>query len=664
MYKVKYLFGKLREHRRELGNLGTVKWLLFAVRFRTLAFLTKGKIFLRGEGNIKREKDDARLIMKNGRRVFIFATVPYYDIGGGQRSAQLAKTFNRFGYEVFYAYAAESSESKIYTMEIPTVRHLNVLNYKIEDFAEQIRRGDIVILEFPHNAFLPFVDIAKKKGAKLVYENIDNWETSLGDMMFSRAALKEILKKSDVLVGTARPLVEQLKGYLKEYNIKKNILYVPNAVDDMVFDSRKVYDKPKDLVTGKKTFIYYGSLWGEWFDWDLVYGIAKKYPDYSVILIGEEKCVQNKVDVAPENVHFLGVKKQAELPAYLSYSDIALIPFKVDRIGKYVSPLKVFEYIAMGKTVLSTSLPEVVNYPGVLIGDTIKEWNDLLKKNISNNLKDGKKFIATNSWASRCSQILASLKVVDEKKCDAKFYKNLSIVVLNYNNRNCVFDCIDSLIRFNDRYKYDIIVVDNNSTDGTYEELMKKYGGKIKLLRNKKNGCSSGRNLGIANCETDYIMFLDSDQFALNPYWLDVFFEVAMNYNFGAIGWSGGWLKAPKRGMSSIVDDYPYRYVPADVIARKDLEYLATDGMLMKIDIVKKVGCFDEQYDPTCFEDTDLSFAIRDCGLDLLYCPYLGVYHLPHQTTKSGSSEHNKLLRKNERKFIDKWTKRNKKLFF
>lgn len=64
------------------------------------------------------EKDNVTL--KNGRFVYIFGTVPYYDVGGGQRSSQLAKTFNRMGYAVSYIYAFDSSESKTFYLSMHT----------------------------------------------------------------------------------------------------------------------------------------------------------------------------------------------------------------------------------------------------------------------------------------------------------------------------------------------------------------------------------------------------------------------------------------------------------------------------------------------------------------------------------------------------------------
>lgn len=666
MNKIKYLAGKLKEHHEELGGnfFETSKWLVKAVRFRILA--RRSWALASNEGNLKDNLTET-MIEKKSPDIFIFATVPFYDIGGGQRSAQLAKTFNILGYRVHYIFGAHANESKIFAMEVPTLTHKYIDDYSLDEFNKNITKDSVVILEAPNSKFCPYVQIAKKRKAKIVYENIDNWETSLGTSIFDEQSLFTILKLSDALVGTAKPLIKQLRNYSKKIGIKTDIHYIPNAVNDTLFDVYKEYQKPNDFISGEKTLIYYGSLWGEWFDWDLIYGIAKKFPSYSILLIGEKENIPEKVKNAPENVHFLGIKSQSELPAYLAFSDVALLPFKVDKIGEYVSPLKIFEYIAMGKMVLSTKLPEVIGYPNTYVGDSLQEWVKCLK-NIQKekiDLDSSAKFIEKNNWYDRCVKILQAINM-PEKTDLSKFKNNLDIIILNYNNYNCIFRCLDSVLEYSKRYKYHIVVVDNGSKDGSYEKLKKEYADthKIQLLRNNKNGCSSGRNLGIKNSKADYVLFLDSDQFAKHPFWLDIFFDLySTNKKIGAIGWGAGWVRRKKYDSAPTVDCYPYKFMPANVIARSDIDYLATDGMLVSRATLNKVGMFDEIYDPTCYEDTDLSFAIRNINKDLLYCPYLGIYHLPHQTTHGGGVDHDLLIEKHADIFEEKWKKINPNLF-
>lgn len=607
------------------------------------------------------KEDRSACTMKQGRNVFLFSIIPYYDIGGGQRSSQLAKTFNKMGWNVHYIYRFPSSDfnEKNY-IPIPCVMHMHIDALDMDTFRQLVKSDDLLVLEGPVDAFVPYVLTAKEAGARIVYENIDNWETSLGNGIYNdRRSLDTILTASDLLVGTAKLLEQQLQGYCADLNIEKDVIYLANAVDDEVFAPRLNYDLPNDMVLGSKTLLYYGSLWGEWFDWELIFNVAKARNDVSINLIGDFKPITRIVKNAPENVHFLGLKTQAELPAYLKHADIALIPFKPGEIGDYVSPLKIFEYIAMNKTVLSTALPDVSGYPNLFVGADLDAWLAVIDGSIVPDEAATEAFTAANTWANRVEKMLDKVYPERALRCEEKFYSKLSIVVLNYNNKGIIDKCVASLLRYRDRYAYEVVVVDNQSKDGSYEQLQEKFGDRITLVRNSKNGCSSGRNLGVKISKGDYLLFLDSDQWATDCYWLDTYFHIHETAdNFGAVAWNGGWFDKYAAGYM-IVDSYAFRCMPPSAQYRGDIGYLATCGFLMDKALFNEIDGFDEYYDPTCYEDTDLSLKIRDAGREFYYCPHLGVVHLPHQTTKAGTESHLKRITEKQKYFANKWRKRN-----
>ncbi len=241
----------------------------------------------------------------------------------------------------------------------------------------------------------------------------------------------------------------------------------------------------------------------------------------------------------------------------------------------------------------------------------------------------------------------------------AKYYGRLSVVVLNYNNKGIIDKCVDSLLAWNDRYGYEIVVVDNQSTDGSFEQLTKKYSSRIRLVRNRKNGCSSGRNLGVESSKGEYILFLDSDQWATDAHWLDSYLHICDTAeNFGAVAWNGGWFDRYAAGYM-IADNYAFRSMPPSALYRSDLGYLATCGFLMSKALFEEIDGFDEYYDPTCYEDTDLTLKIRHAGRECYYSPCLGVVHLPHQTTKAGSEAHMKRITEKQKYFAEKWRQLN-----
>lgn len=650
------IINKIKDYRKDHTRKETINWLYNCIVFKLMR--RKPYIMDFDEISIK-DKEKQEITLNQRKKIFIFGNIPYYDIGGGQRSSQLAKTFYKMGFPVYYLYAYPSSESKIHNIPMPMIMHNDLKKVGLERLSNLMNENDLCIFESPCEKFEEYIKLAKSKKAKIVYENIDNWETSLGVGVLHKETLNELLKDANLLVGTAKPLVTQLEEYCQDLKIKRDIKYLANAVDDEMFFPLKQREKPEDLVIGSKTLIYYGSLWGEWFDWEIVFGVAKANPDYEINLIGDYQGIMNIVTKSPKNVHYLGLKKQEELPAYLKYSDYALLPFKVGKIGDYVSPLKIFEYISMNKIVLATSLPDIKDYPNTYFGDTAEEWNKLLKKKLKVDEQKSDEFVSKNNWYNRTCQILDTLYKNESEKCQKEFYNNISIVVLNYNNKGIIDRCIDSLLRYNKRYSYEIIIVDNKSTDGSLEQIKTKYKDKIKIVENEKNGCSSGRNLGVKNATKEYIMFLDSDQWAMNEYWIEPYFEILNKVpNVGLIGWAAGWFN--KYGKAyHVVDSFAYRYMPQSGLCRKDIGYLGSGGMMIKKELFDKVEGFDLFYDPTCYEDTDLSLKIRNEGLEIYYCPYLGVMHLPHQTTKSGSSAHKKLTNEKQEYFTKKWNEKN-----
>ncbi len=590
---------------------------------------------------------------KEMRTVFIFASVPFYDVGGGQRSAQMAKIFNNLGYQVHYIYGFECNEENVPDMFIPTNTHKMIDEIDENWFRNIITPDAIVIFEIPFIKFEPYFEMAKKFGCYTIYEHIDNWDSSLGCLFYDKTVFEAFVGRSDLITVTAKLLGEKISQVSS-----RDYIYLPNAVNTEVFEPSKTYECPKDLVVAKnsgKTLIYFGSLWGEWFDWEKIEYLSEKCADCEINLIGDYSGIKDRVNSMRKNVHFLGLKRQTELPAYLKFSDIALLPFKNCEIGKYVSPLKIFEYIAMNKKIISTTLDDIQNYPNVYCSDNKEEWVNLVYQ--SNEIIDASDFITSNNWFARCGEIIE--RANDNGIKDI----SISIIVLNYNNKNVIERCINTLLAHNSRYHYEIIVVDNGSKDGSYEMLKEKYNEKIILVQNKKNGCSSGRNLGVKHAKGEFICFLDSDQWIVSDYWLDSAIQILQKRNaIGAVSWNAGWF-APGTTTGPIVDYLPNRGMSsANVWFRTDIAYLATSGMLMGKQLFEEIGGFDTYYDPTCYEDTDISLKIRDHGFEIAYCPYMSIMHLPHQTTKSGSPQHTELMNRNGTYFYEKWKEKNPKL--
>jgi len=103
----------------------------------------------------------------------------------------------------------------------------------------------------------------------------------------------------------------------------------------------------------------------DWVDLDLLAEVAKRRPRWHIVLIGDADSGVNLATYRDvPNMHFLGRRPYASLPAYCKCFDVGLIPFKINDLTKAVNPIKLREYLAAGLPVVSTPLPEVAAFNG------------------------------------------------------------------------------------------------------------------------------------------------------------------------------------------------------------------------------------------------------------------------------------------------------------
>jgi polysaccharide pyruvyl transferase CsaB len=296
---------------------------------------------------------------------FVLSGVPIDDSGGGQRGAQMAREWLRLGHLVVFLHRFPKNESR--DLHLP-VRHPRLLHWSLEEFDWQGFRWEygrlleeksvLALVELPLPEFVPVARAIHRVGGRVVYDLIDDWRTSLAGRWYSPFVEKKIAMEADVLVATA-PL---LARYLEELS-GRNVLLLPNAVDTELFDPTIPHSRPADLPTARPAYIYVGSLWGDWFDWDLLLRVARASPNASVVVIGDYR---GQCPGSAPNLHFLGLKPQSELPAYLAHADVGILPWKRDVITASTSPLKVYEYLAMGLPVVAPDLEPLPQHRLVL----------------------------------------------------------------------------------------------------------------------------------------------------------------------------------------------------------------------------------------------------------------------------------------------------------
>lgn len=204
-------------------------------------------------------------------------------------------------------------------------------------------------------------------------------------------------------------------------------------------------------------------------------------------------------------------------------------------------------------------------------------------------------------------------------------------------------------------------MVDNASVDDGAQIVAKKFPT-VRLVHNPKNGCSSGRNLGVAHATGKYIAFFDSDQwFTGSSGFGEALSILEKHADVGAIGWNAGWFDASRTDLGGMIADYcPNRAMNGLAIRqgyRSDIGFLGTSGFFTRRTTFDAIEGFDTFYDPTCFEDTDLCFQIKALGMSIAFRDLSGVRHQPHQTTgaDTGSEKYSALFLRNAAYFKEKW---------
>jgi glycosyltransferase involved in cell wall biosynthesis len=114
-----------------------------------------------------------------------------------------------------------------------------------------------------------------------------------------------------------------------------------------------------DVSSRKPVAGYFGVI-DERLDYDLIAYIAARYPECSVVMVGPVVKVDPSTLPQRANIHWLGQRNYDELPRYLKAFDVCLMPFALNEATEYINPTKTLEYMAAGKPIVSTAVPDVI----------------------------------------------------------------------------------------------------------------------------------------------------------------------------------------------------------------------------------------------------------------------------------------------------------------
>ena len=224
----------------------------------------------------------------------------------------------------------------------------------------------------------------------------------------------------------------------------------------------------------------------------------------------------------------------------------------------------------------------------------------------------------------------------------------LSIITLTYNHLKYTKKIIESLYKYTS--DFELIIVDNGSTDGTGEYLKSLNYDNLKIIFNTENlGFSRGNNQGIEIAEGEYIGFLNND-ILLYPNWFEECEKVFQKENAAFVS---------PRHINPYYDNtnennyikYFQKNFKYNSQYEKNFDECVFSCVLTKRSVINNIGFFDENYSPAFFEDNDIKYRAILKGYGIYVVNNICFYHFGSIT----SIKHNKNFEKNKQYFYDKY---------
>jgi hypothetical protein len=226
----------------------------------------------------------------------------------------------------------------------------------------------------------------------------------------------------------------------------------------------------------------------------------------------------------------------------------------------------------------------------------------------------------------------------------------VAIVILNVNQKEYTLKCLESIYQI-DYPAFEIVVVDNGSTDGSAEAFTDAFPD-AHVYRNQKNmGCSGGRNIGIEyankNFPYHYLLFLDNDTVVENDFLTELVKGIQSDQKAGIANPKVYFMTKP--GIIQYADSSKMNFYTgicsckasgqkdhAQFNRRKYSKLAIGTCLLVKKEVISKVNGFDIIFDPYGMEDRDFSLRASKEGYKILYVPSAVIHHKDSKTPSGG----------------------------
>jgi GT2 family glycosyltransferase/glycosyltransferase involved in cell wall biosynthesis len=487
---------------------------------------------------------------------------------------------------------------------------------------------------------------------RVVYDCMDEWEMFPGVNPNALAQERALVGSADLVVVTAQKLYDKWRPH------SRSITLARNAVD---FDFYQERCRPNTLLSDMRgPFIgFYGAI-ADWFDVDLIAETARRRPNYTFVLIGGVFETDVSSLVESPNVKLLGQQPYERMPEYLFHFDACVIPFQINPITEATDPVKLYEYLSGGKPVVAVRLPELNEHADVIsFADDAEQFAASLDGAIaarSESLIERRKAVAReNTWARRQQTIVNAL--------DAGVPR-ASVIIVTYNNLALTRLCMESVLRNTQYPNYEVILVDNHSSDQTpaYLQSLAATHSHVSILLNAENyGFARANNQGIAAATGEYLVLLNNDA-VTPPGWMTRLLRHLHDPQVGLVGPATNFVGNEARidvdyASWAEMEDFAAQFVRERERQVADISMLAMFCAAMRREVYDKIGPLDERFGVGMFEDDDYSMRVRAAGLRVICAADVFVHHFGQAAFGKliRSGEYNAIFDQNRRLYEAKW---------
>jgi GT2 family glycosyltransferase/SAM-dependent methyltransferase len=597
-----------------------------------------------------------------------------------QRPQQIATQLGHHGHRVFYlsvsqfvppdgpAWTMAWKAKNVVEVRVRARRALDIyggcleeedlacLEESLSDLLEDLALGDVVsLVQIPFWA--PLADrLRELYGWRVVYDCMDEWTNFPG---FGEAVLRledELVREADLTIATARLLYEKLDGRAAR------LLLARNGVD---LEHYRRYYGPSPVLEGASRPVigYYGAL-ASWVDVELLEKIARRFSGATIVLAGGVFDVDLSGVEGLPNVRLLGQRPYEEMPRLLWHFDACVIPFLVNDITEATNPVKFYEYISAGKPVVAPRLTELLPYEDLCYlaashDEFLAGIEQALAEPADDPRRERRREVAEeNDWAERYAAIHAAL---------VETFPLVSVIVVTYGGLPLTRRCLDSLLDGETWPRFEVLVVDNASPDGTPEYLLSVAASdaRVQVFFQERNlGFPAANNVGLRHARGEVVLLLNNDTVVPPGMIGRLVRHLQRDPEVGILCATTNFCGNEARvepGYDDLAGMPRFAAARARHHAGRlmDLQVAAMYCVAARREVLDQVGPLDEAFGIGMFEDDDYALRVRRAGYRVACAEDAYVHHVGQGSFQTLSAqEYQVLWDRNQAHYETKWKRK------